>query len=598
MSGQPAAGSARTIVDWLTEQATRRGDRPAFTVVDLDGRSERISFADLEARALRLATGLRERGLRQGDRVLICLPTSLDLLVSVYGVLAAGAVCVPLYPPFGSYRLDTWREQASTIARFSQPRGAVVEGPVRLHMRAVLEAHGPDLFLAEPAELESRGLAERARVLAEDLVFIQFTSGTTRRPRGVAISHSALMANIEGIIAAMSLTEEDVSVSWLPPYHDMGLVGHIFTPVRRGLHQHLMPPLRFLFHPLRWLELCSEVQATQTTAPNFAYSMCARRITAADRRRLDLAPLRTALNGAELVQAGTLEAFCAAFAEAGFSPSAFRPVYGLAEATLAVTFPMSGGARVDWVDRRELASQQVARTAPPGQAQSQAFVSVGVPLSGTELRIVDEQRRELAEREVGEICVRGPSLMDGYYNNPSATAEVIRDGWLHTGDLGYLAGGELHVIGRRKEIIIKAGRNYLPHDFETACDEVPELRPGRAAAFGISNRQTGTEDVALLVEVRDAARCQDAALQQRVAAVVQARTGVRPDRIELLAPGTLPKTTSGKMQRLLLREMLDRGRLPQPTRVGRWLGALPLPQRARSLLKLIGARGRRFLGWK
>jgi len=442
-------------------------------------------------------------------------------------------------------------------------------------------------------------------VRSEDLAFIQFTSGTTRRPRGVSVTHAALMANIEALVAGMGLGPADRSVSWLPPYHDMGLVGHVFTPVCCAVHQHLMPPQRFLEQPARWLELIGQVRATQTTAPNSAYSMCVTRIPAERRRGLELGSLRWALNGAELVLAETLDKFTDAFAGCGFDREAFRPVYGLAEATLAATFsPPNGGPRVDWVDRHHLAAERVARPMSHGAGGAQAFVSVGAPIPGHELKLVrasaasrraDSAGEPCAEREVGEIWFRGPSVMRGYFNNPGATVEVLRDGWLRTGDLGYSAGGCLHVTGRSKELIIKRGRNYQPQDFETACLTVPELRPGRTVAFGASNSVTGTEDIVLVAEVRDPARAADPRLVRRVTSVVGEHTGLPPDRVELLQPGVLPKTTSGKLQRGKVRAAYESG-VPLETSDEGLVEALT--EGARSVVDLAVARVRRLLGWQ
>jgi acyl-CoA synthetase (AMP-forming)/AMP-acid ligase II len=589
---------AETIVHALVQQAALRPSRAAFTVIDLQGRATALCYGELLERGLRLATALRERGLHQGDRVLICLPTCSELVVAIYGVMLAGGVCVPLYPqPSLTRGLARWKERILAVSRIAQPCGAVVAPEGRLHLASTLEQVGEGLFAVTPAQLEegvgTTGAA--APVRPEDLAFIQFTSGTTRQPRGVSVTHAALMANIEALVTGMGLGPADRSVSWLPPYHDMGLVGHIFTPVCCAVHQHLMPPQRFLEQPARWLELIGQVRATQTTAPNSAYSMCVTRIPQARRRGLELGTLRWALNGAELVLAETLDRFSNTFADAGFERAAFRPVYGLAEATLAATFSSpNGGPRVDWVDRHHLAAEGMARPMPVGAGGAQAFVSVGAPIPGHELKLVNHHR-PCAEREVGEIWFRGPSVMRGYFNNPSATIEVLRDGWLRTGDLGYSVGGALHVTGRRKELIIKRGRNYQPQDFEAACLEVPELRPGRTVAFGASNSVSGTEDIVLVAEVRDPARAADPQLVRRVISVVGEHTGLPPDRVELLQPGVLPKTTSGKLQRGKVRAAYESGVPLDASNEGL---VETLTEGVRSVVDLALARVRRILGWQ
>jgi acyl-CoA synthetase (AMP-forming)/AMP-acid ligase II len=586
-----------TIVDALLAQARQRSSRTGFTLHDQQGPGLPLSYGELFSRSLGVATSLKSRGLRQGDRVIICLPTDVDILASIFGVLLAGGVCVPVYPPRPQHNLDHWRQQVASIARIAQPRGAIVSSLLRLPISASLEQHGPNLFVLTPEGFQKNGALEPPRIFAEDLAFIQFTSGTTQEPKGVAISHAALMANIQGLSAAMELSEKDISISWLPPYHDMGLVGHIFVPLVSGVHQHLMSPLHFLEEPRRWLALLSSCHATQTTAPNFAYSMCLGRVPPADRRHLDLGALRWALNGAETVQRETMEQFCAAYGACGFRPEAFRPVYGLAEMTLAATFGPVGEPLIDWVDRNLLATTSLARSAPGRSSSAKDFVSVGKPLPGCELRIAQKENagNDCGERQVGEILLRGPSLMTGYFNNPQATWTALQGGWLHTGDLGYVANGMLFVTGRSKDIIIKRGRNYLPQDFEAGCQDFPELRKGRAIAFGIPNKQSGTEDIILLAEVKKRAQLKDLQLQERVAAAISERIGQKPDRVVLCRPGALPKTTSGKLQRQKAKQAYVQGETPQ-SQPRPMFGMVSL--QARSLLAFTLVRAKRFLGWQ
>jgi len=587
-----------TVVAALLEQASLRPGRPAFTVEDLKGRWRTLTYAELLEQSLRVATRLLEQGLRQGDRLLVCLPTSPQLLTVIYGTLLAGGACVPVYPPFASQGLGRWKEQALAIARVAQPCGAVVRPMTRLHMASVLDQVGPDLFTVAPGDLERGDGGVLADILPEqDLAFIQFTSGTTAEPRGVSITHRVLMANIQALLEVMPLDESDVSVSWLPPYHDMGLVGHIFVPVCCGVHQYLVPPTVLLSRPARWLQLVTRTRATQTTAPNFAYSMCAHRISRSERASIDLGSLRWALNGAETVQAASMERFGRTFAPRGFSVQAFRPVYGLAEATLTATFSPHGGIDVDWIDRERLSTAAEARPVPrQRRGDAQPIVSVGRPIPGHELRVVDDDGRDRAPRQVGEIWFSGPSVMGGYFNNPQATQQVLREGWLATGDLGYLdEQGLLHVTGRKKDLIIKGGRNYLPQDFEQACLDLPGLRPGRVVAFGAANPRTGTEDIVLVAEVRDPARTRDPVLRHRVIRTVGERTGQRPDRVELVEPGLLPKTTSGKLQRGRVKAAFEAGvALRSPPR--RNVDAVV--QAVRSALELTRARIGRMLGWQ
>jgi acyl-CoA synthetase (AMP-forming)/AMP-acid ligase II len=595
-----------TITEALIEQADRRPNGRAFAIADRERLGPILSYGELLRRALGAAGRLSARGLRRGDRVLVCLPTSEDLLLAIYGVLLAGGACVPVYPPFAGHGLPRWKEQVRAMARVAQPRGAV-GGADRVHMAAALGAERADAFVLEAADLRDGKPVDPCAVGLGDLAFVQFTSGTTRLPRGVAISHGALGANIRGTLAAMPLTEADVSVSWLPPYHDMGLVGHVFTPVACGAYQILMPATHFLVRPLRWLKLLSEHRATQTTAPNSGYSMCLHRVPREARAGLDLSSIRWALSGAEMVLDETVTAFADAYAPHGFAAQSFVPVYGLAEATLAATFGPPGGSRFDWVNRHRLAASDEAVPERAGAADAQAFACVGRPLAGHELRLVDGRNEPCRERQVGEIWLRGPSLMSGYFNDPLGTREVLRDGWLRTGDLGYLAGGLLHVTGRQKELVIKAGRNYVPTDIEAACLGEPSLRRGRVVAFGLPNRITGTEDLVIVAEARERSAPRQAELVQRITAAVADRAGVRPDRVEVVAPGVLPKTTSGKLQRNRVRAAYERG---EPWGRGKegWhdrvlgmaLRLLParVLERARSTAELGWSRARKRLGWR
>ncbi len=580
----------------LRQGASPHAGRVAFSLAAGGERSTEISYAALTRDSLAAAAALRARGMRQGDRVLLCLGTGPELLHALFGVMLGGGVAVPVYPPLLTRGLRRWRQRAEAIARVSQPCGAVASAGGALHMASVLESvGGEDLFVATPSALRGSGArVEAARVLPEDLAFIQFTSGTTAEPRGVPVTHAALMANIRAMVAALGLRTDDVSVSWLPPYHDMGLVGHVFAPLYLGAAQHLMSPADFIRDPASWLELITRVGATQTTAPNFAFSMCVSRITEVRRAPLRLGSLRLVLNGAEQVQWATLEAFAAAFGPCGFSPEAFRPVYGLAEATLAATISPAGGPQVDRVDRAALAERGVARPSSRTDRDGQEFVAVGCPVEGIDLRILDAGGERCPDRAVGQVHLRGPSVMSGYYNNPQATAPVLRDGWLATGDLGYMARGQLHITGRQKELIIKTGRNLLPQDIEAACLEVAGLRTGRAVAFGLPNPSTGTEDVVLVAELRDRALGASPLLADRVSRQVHGRTGVKLDRLELVPPGALPRTSSGKLQRTAVRQMLERGELPRAA--GSRLGSL-VRGGVRSVGALLGARARRLLGW-
>ncbi len=487
------------------------------------------------------------------------------------------------------------------IIRVAQVRGAVIGSASRTQMAALLAEGRENSFVLDPGQLRDGTPARPCSVASSDLAFVQFTSGTTRAPRGVAISHGALAANVGGIVDSLGLDESIVSVSWLPPYHDMGLVGHVFAPVVCGAHQVLLPTNHFLVRPLCWLQLISKLHANQTTAPNTGYSICVHRIPWDARATLDLSGLRQALVGAEPVLSPTLDAFADAFHPVGFERSAFRPVYGLAESTLAVAIAPPCGVNVDFVSRSNLSESSQATPAERGTADALPFIGVGRPLPGHELRIVDPKGNPCRDRCVGEIQVRGPSLMQSYFNDPLATRDAVDDGWLRSGDLGYLVDGSLFVTGRLKELVIKGGRNYVPADIEAACEDDPAIRRGRVAAFGVPNPQTGTEDVIIVAEARDRLWVRSPVIAQRVAALVAERAGVRPDRVEIVAPGVLPKTSSGKLQRARVKAMWQNGARSGTERANRLLDNQMVELvrgRAFAFAELSWSKAREWLNWR
>ncbi len=392
---------------------------------------------------------------------------------------------------------------------------------------------------------------------------MQYTSGSTGQPKGVLLTHANLLANIRAIASGLEMRPDDVGVSWLPLYHDMGLIGAWLNCLHNGLPLTLLPPTAFLARPERWLWAIHERRATLSVGPNFAYELTARRIADAAIEGLDLSSWRVALNGAEPVAPGTLERFARRFAPYGFNPGAMTPVYGLAECSVGLAFPPIGrGPRVDRVARAAFQAEGRAEPATQGDASALEFVSSGRELPEHEIRIVDDAGALLPERVVGRLVFRGPSMTSGYYNNPEATAAItLPGGWLDSGDLAYRADGEIHVCGRRKDLIIKGGRNLVPQEVEEAAAEVPGIRRGCVVAFGVENATLGTEALVVVAETRasdpeERARL-EAAVVERVAAAVE----VPPDRVVLVAPGVVLKTSSGKVRRAATKEQLLAGAL-------------------------------------
>jgi fatty-acyl-CoA synthase len=404
---------------------------------------------------------------------------------------------------------------------------------------------GPPLDAASPHALD-------------DIAFVQFTSGSTAAPKGVAISHRNLAANVEAIISHLAVRPDDVAVSWLPLYHDMGLIGMSIGAVYCQRRCVLLPPALFVKRPVEWLRAIRRHRGTVSFAPNFAYDLCVRRVKDRDLADLDLSSWRVAGCGAEPLNAATLAAFAERFAPVGFSAAKFVASYGLAEHVLAATFAPGGRApRVERVSAGELIERRRA-VAADGARASVALVSCGVPLPGHQLKIAGEDGDALSERRVGEILLAGPSVMLGYYRQHARTAQAVRDGWLRTGDLGFVADGELFVCGRAKDLIIVNGRKYHPQDLEWAVDELPGVRRGRVVAFGTS--ETGRPDRVVVVVESSGTSAQDAlteAIRRRIGDLF----GLFVDVVAVVPGGTVGRTTSGKVQRALTRARYERGEL-------------------------------------
>jgi acyl-CoA synthetase (AMP-forming)/AMP-acid ligase II len=483
--------------------------------------------------------------LRRGDRVLLCMPTGRAFLEAFLGALSIGAVPVPLPSLEGFARPAAFVNRLSNVVQDAAPSAVFADRRTAAHLRQC-GLLGQDLPLIEPGPSEPSATPRFSPAAGDETAFIQYTSGSTGTPRGVVITARNLATNVDAMAEALLLTPADRVVSWLPLYHDMGLIGGLLAPAAHGASCWLMSPLEFMLRPARWLHALSKARATLTVAPNFAYGMIARKVADADLLGLDLSSLRAAINGAEPVDPATAEAFCKRLAPIGFAPSSYFPVYGLAESTLSVTFPPLGrGIKVDHVRREDLAKGH-AVPAEPG-ADAMRMVSVGRAVAGHEVAIVDDDHMTLPERRLGEITVRGPSVSPRYFDQHHPQGERRR--CLRTGDVGYLADGELYVVDRLKDLVIVAGRSYSPSDIERAAEQVPGVRDGRAVAFGVTDGDRGTEALVLAVEVRPRSGKEQERLADAIRAKVAEEIGLAPADVRLLRPGTLSRTSSGKLMR-------------------------------------------------
>jgi acyl-CoA synthetase (AMP-forming)/AMP-acid ligase II len=544
-----------------------QGELPTDPQLQASAQKLELRYGDLLRHSERAAAALQAVGVGRGSRVVLVLPTGFAWLVAFFGCQLLGAIPVPLMPPWSLDQLATQRARIARVVDLVDaslvvldPRLHGVLGSALAPLRCVT---GGELFAGNATELVA---AEGA---SDQPAFIQFTSGSTAEPKGVVISQRAALANCDFIGRRLDMSASDVGCSWLPLFHDMGLIGHLLVPLYWGVRSVLLPPEVFARQPRTWLEAVTEYRATIITAPNSAYDVCVTKIAERDLAALDLSTVRAALCGAEPILPGTLRRFVQRFAGVGFRATSMAPVYGLAEATLAVTLSTIGQpTRIERLDRAALETQRRAVTLPETNANEPAveLVGVGRPATDDSLRIVDERGAVLPERQVGLIEAGGPSVMSEYFRNPDATLGVLKGGFVATGDLGFLLNGELFVVGRSKETIIKVGRNLHPYDIEAAAAMVAGIRKGRVVAFGLSNEALGTQDVALVCETQRP-KAQFKELERAVRAAVFGATGVRIDVLRLVEPGVLLKTSSGKLRRNAVRERLENGtlrRMPTP----------------------------------
>lgn len=540
-----------TLLGALEARVGRSGPERWLSLYARDRLACTLSYDELWEGSGRWAGHLRSRGVEAGDRVLLVLPTERAFYEAYWGILRAGAVPVPAYPPVRLGRVEEYLQGLRGLIRNSGARALLTSEAVRPLLRPVQDGVTPPLTFVVPAEVERRAAAPAPRAGPEDLALLQYTSGSTGSQKGVMLTHRNLLANLQAIGRGVELGPGDVAVSWLPLYHDMGLIGLMLGSLYWGIPLVALSPIDFLRRPARWLRALSEHRGTVSAGPNFAYSLAARKIRDADLEGVDLSSWRVALCGAEPIHPSTVEAFTRRFAPSGFRPEAFFPAYGLAENTLAVSFSDLGRRpHLEFVDARVLEAEGRAVRVAPGP-DARTLVSVGRPLETVEIRIADEAGAPVPDGTRGEVLLRGPSVMAGYFGNPEATAETLAGGWLHTGDLGYVLDGRLFICGRKKDMVIKAGRNYFAEDLEAAAAAVPGVRPGGLAVFAVESDARGTEEVVLVAEVREGA--ERATLAEALQRRVNEATGCRPDRVVLVSPHTLSKTSSGKIQRFVAR---------------------------------------------
>ena len=552
--GEPASRTHDSIVAALDRAATLGA--PLFSF-HLGKQTQHLDAEALRESAYCWAARLHHAGVRRRHPVAILLPTSVDFAGALMGTMMLGAIPAPLASPMTFGAVDRFLRSLQFVIADSgarcivtTPRMRTALAEIRSDLAEVRSSSPLPLQVLTPQSDSERRARDRgalngplmASIGASDPGLLQYTSGTTGRPKGVLVSHGALTSNADAIRAGLELTHNDIGVSWLPMFHDMGLIGVLLTCICHPYPMHLLRPAAFVMCPERWLNLISKTRATVSAAPNFAYQLCV------DRARhgsdLSLDSWRVALNASEQVHRRTMDAFSGRYAEYGFRAASILPAYGMAENTLAVSFaPHEAPPKTIALDRAALQKEGVARAAQDAVYEA---VSVGRAVRGTRIRIRNNAQT-LSDNLVGEVEVAGNSQMDGYYGNPAATEEVIRDGWLRTGDLGFMRDGELYIVGRKKEVIIKGGRNIFPTDVEDVALQRDDTIA--AAAVGVPDPTSGTDRLLLMVETRQSDPEERATLERLIRGDVLACLSVRIDDIQFCGVGALPRTTSGKIRR-------------------------------------------------
>jgi fatty-acyl-CoA synthase len=537
-----------------------------FTFLDNDLTPTDWSFAEICQEAKRIGARLQALGLAKGDRLALVLSAPEDFVLSFLGTISAGVMPVPMYPPLALGRLDNYIDKAVGVLRVSGAKAV-------LTTRELLPVLHP--VLSRLPALKSLLDIEVLRHMTGDLVlneivaqpdepcFLQFTSGSTSAPRGVVVTHGNLIANARAIAESLQVNPDlDRAVSWLPLYHDMGLIGFVIATLVAQISVVFIPTIAFVKHPAVWMETVHKYRATITFGPNFAFDLATKRAPKNSRIKLDLSCLRVLGCGAEPINPKTMENFLAAFAPWGLKASALMPCYGMAEATLAIAFDrLNRPMRKLVIDRQAYEAKNIARPISGNEKALDSkkrfeLVSCGRTFPGHEVRILNEKGKPLPEGRVGEIVFKGPSVTPGYFQNPEASGQLLKGGWLHTGDLGFILNGDLYISGRQKDLVIINGRNYPPQAIEWVVEEIAGIRKGSVVAFSVDGDSTEK-----LIVIAETTMTDNAELTQAVSEQIRSALGLAVDRVVLVGRGSIPKTSSGKLQRRKAKALFEGGLL-------------------------------------
>ena len=596
-----APEEASTLVQLLEWHVAAHPDRTHIVLYGEGEREQEIRYRELQTSARSVAAGLTERGLRRGESVAIMLPTGRAFFEAFFGILYAEGVPVPIYPPFRPAQIEDHLRRQGAILTNAEAR-LLVAAPQARALAGLLRAQVPGLRSVETVTDLRAEPMEAASPLAdgESTALIQYTSGSTGDPKGVDLSHANLLSNIRAMGQAMRAESSDVFVSWLPLYHDMGLIGAWLGCLYHAVPAVILSPLRFLARPESWLWAIHRHGATLSAAPNFGYELCLRKVRDADIQGLDLSSWRMAVNGAEPVSPATVRRFAERFRGYGFRSEAMAPVYGLAESSVGLAFPPVGrGPVIDRVDRSALTVVGEAVRAAPEQGNALELVACGRPLPGHQIRVVDAQGREVPERHQGRLQFKGPSATRGYFRNPEKTSALFDGDWLESGDLAYVAEGDVYLTGRTKDLIIRAGRNIYPHELEEAVGDLPGVRKGCVAVFASEDPRSQTERIVLLAETRESDPGVLEALRRHIDDVAVGLLETPLDDVVFASPHTVLKTSSGKIRRAACRELYERGAIGARARAVWWqvarLSGVALARRLRTGLRRAGET--LYAGW-
>jgi len=551
---------AQTLTEALEYYVERQPDRLTIFLYEDQGERQ-ITYRGLWEGAMAYAAGLAAAGLSPGQTVAIMLPTSKEYLFCFYGTLLAGGIPVPLYPPA---RLTTIEDHLTRHVGILKSCGAALmvtipeAKPIAWLLRAQVESLRAVMV---PADFpDSAGGFRPVKATGGQTGFLQYTSGSTGQPKGVVLTHANLLANVRAMGKAARATSSDVFVSWLPLYHDMGLIGGCFATMYLSFPVVLMSPLAFLARPSQWLRAIHRHRGTISGGPNFCYELCLRRIPDHELEGIDLSSWRFAFNGAEPVSTETMLGFSEKMAQWGFNKNAMTPVYGLAEASVGLAFTTPGTPwQADLLDRDHFSRTGEAAFAAENDPAPLKVVACGVPIPDHDLRVVDGAGFELPDRSEGSLQFRGPSATTGYYRNAEATKALFDGEWVNTGDRAYLSDGVLYITGREKDIIIRGGRNISPYELEEAVGDVPGVRRGCVAVFGSQDPASGTERIVVLAETRQQDAAAEESIKRRINDLALNLIGSPVDDIVLAPPHTVPKTSSGKIRRVAARDYYERG---------------------------------------